>query len=85
MTTERTVNRNQKAEYISGSHAKGSYTFEIQGVERVNKIHVQRFGFEGTAATSEEAKRLAWASARAWVAEAGEVVKSDSEYKSTKD
>lgn len=85
MATERKVNRNQRAEYVAGSQAKGFYVFSIQGVERTNRIRIEYFSFEGRGVDSVEAKRLAWQAAREWVAELGEVVKSDSEYKSTKE
>jgi hypothetical protein len=81
MATERTVNRNQKAEYVAGSLKKGFYTFSVQGVERKNIIHTAYFSFEGTGTTQDEAKKNAWQAAREWVAELGEVVKTDKEYR----
>lgn len=78
--TSRTVSRNQKAEYVDGSRAKGFYVFSIQGLERTNRISAQNFDLMGRGATSEEAKQNAWAAARAWVAELGEVTKTETEY-----
>lgn len=83
MATERAVSRNQKAEYVDGSRAKGYYVFSIQGLERTNRITTQNFDLPGArCVTQDEAKQSAWAAARAWVAEIGEVTKTDSEYKS---
>jgi len=78
----RKVNRNQRAEYAGGSRAKGWYIFSLQGVERTG-IGIQYFTIEGEKKpTQEEARQSAWQAAREWVAEKGEVVKTDSEYKS---
>ena len=44
--TFRTVNRNQKAEYVTGSRAKGFYVFSIQGVERKG-ASTQYFSLDG--------------------------------------
>ena len=82
---ERTVYRTQKAEYAGGSRAKGFYDFTLQGIERTNKISTQNMEIVGRGATSQEATQNAWKAAREWVAENGEVVKTDSEYKSVKE
>lgn len=81
--TFRTVNRNQKAEYVTGSRAKGFYVFSIQGVERKG-ASTQYFSLDGEQKpTQDEAKQSAWAAARAWAAELGEVTKTDTEYTSS--
>ena len=78
----RKVNRNQRAQYAGGSKAKGWYVFSLQGVER-NGVSIQYFSIESERKSSQdEAKQSAWQAAREWVAEKGEVVKTDSAYTS---
>lgn len=79
----RTVNRNQKAQYASGSRAKGFYTYTIQGLPRIGASR-QYFDIEGDPKPeSKDAIQAAWTAARTWVAEIGEVAKTDSEYSAT--
>lgn len=86
MAITRKVNRNQKAEYVGGSRAKGWYVYSIQGLEyRNGGTTKQYFSFDGDkCAESKDAIQSAWKSAREWVAELGEVVKNENEYTATK-
>ena len=85
MAITRKVNRNQKAEYVDGSRAKGGYVYSIQGIE-YRGARKQYFSCEGEkCAESKDAIQSAWKAAREWAAEIGEVVKTDSEYTATKE
>jgi len=81
---ERTVNRRQKPQYESGSKKEGFYVFSVQGVERINKIHIQYFSLEGTGFTVDDAKVKAWRTAIEWVKEVGELIVEDTQYKAMK-
>lgn len=82
--TTRTLNRNQKAEYVRGSvNHNRPFVYELQITERKGAT-VSYFTIEGEeAATSKEAIQSAWKNAKAHVAEFGEVKISDSEYSAT--
>lgn len=80
MAKTRTVNRNQKAEYVGGSRAKGWYVYSLQGVERQG-ASTQYFQIDGAPKPDAKAAiQAAWTAAREWVAELGEVVKTDAVY-----
>lgn len=81
MATIRRVNRNQQAAYASGSKAKGYYTYSLQGIEESGASR-QYFTIEGEkAATSKDAIQNAWKASREWVAEKGEVAKTENDYR----
>lgn len=78
----RKVNRNQKAEYVGGSRAKGWYVYSVQGVETYGAT-TQYFSCEGERCPlAKDAIQAAWKASREWVAEIGEVTKTDAEYRS---
>lgn len=78
----RTVNRNQRAVYAGGSKAKGWYQYSLDGYETKGASR-QSFVIEGEQKpTQDEAIKSAWQAAREWVAETGECVKTEQEYRS---
>lgn len=80
MAIKRRVVRTQRAEYAGGSRAKGWYAYKLQGIED-SGVRKQYFEIEGeNQPTTAEAIQAAWKAAREWVAEKGEVVKTEGEY-----
>ncbi len=96
MKTTRTVNRSQAPEYAAGSKDKGYFTYTVQGLERRGTHSVEYYSHEGraefttgdpTAARDgrKAAEKAAWAAARAWVRELGELVRTETELTSERE
>jgi hypothetical protein len=83
MTKTRKVNRGQSPEYAGGSKAKGWYVSSVQGVEEKGASR-QYFTLEGERKpTRKEADQSAWQAAREWVAEIGEMTRTDTHIQSS--
>ena len=84
MTTTRKLNRNQRAAYAGGSSKLGWYQFSVQGTEESGASRTYYTITGERAAAADEARQTAWRAGREWVAEGGEVVKTDAEYRATR-
>lgn len=76
------LNRNQKAEYVGGSAAKGWYIYELQGVENSQGgISTKYYAIRSEQMpTSKEAIQSAWREAKKWLAEIGPVQSNEDWY-----
>ncbi len=73
------LSRNQKAEYVSGSRAKGWFIYSLQ-IIKTKGASREYFSIESDKkATSSEATQDVWKKAKAWLQSQGEM-KTDGSY-----